>query len=185
MIASAAFRLYRLAFLVLPATATGQAACPSQIDLGQVILCSIDRPGSQRTHRFSAARGDAIVIGVTSENITPHIEVWRPDGSLSCGPGYGELTCPGLDQTGPHTIMVRDEYGSKTGDYTLSLRRQGEASPPAAVPPGVRATPGSEDGPGTNNQSSTTIVVAVIGALATIVAAWLGSRAQSRRRQRK
>ena len=177
--------LFSIVAPALVASAPGQEPCPAQLQYGQVIECSIAQPGTQRTHGFAAARGDGIVIQVTSANLTPHIEVWRPDGSISCGPGYGELICSALDQTGRHTIMVRDEYGSKTGAYSLSLRRAGDAAldRPPDQPSRVGDDPIPDDPPGTNHQSLTAILVAIIGATATIVAAWLGTRA--RRRARK
>lgn len=162
--------------------------CPTDIRVGDVVHCSIDQPGSQRTHRFMANQGDGLKIVVESANVSPHIEVLRPNGTLSCGPGWGDLSCEALDTTGNHTVLVKDEEKSKTGSYTLRLSFAAGRPIPSSTPPGgtpiptptlvarVSPIPTPDDDDNGDGPPWTQIVVAIIGALATIIAAWLTTR---------
>jgi hypothetical protein len=60
---------------------------------------------------------------IRAVNISPETEVLRPDGTLECGPGYGDIEDCTLDATGAHSVVVKDGYGSKTGSYVLRLER--------------------------------------------------------------
>ena len=48
--------------------------CAADLKIGQTISCSIDEPGHERTHRFTASVTDSIRIDVQSPVITPHLE---------------------------------------------------------------------------------------------------------------
>jgi hypothetical protein len=153
--------------------------CAADLKIGQTISCSIDEPGHARTHRFTASVTDSIRIDVQSPVITPHLEVLRPDGSLECGPGWGELSCPSLDVAGTHSILVRDEYGSKTGKYTLSLRRLGDVASNSAPAAGAAVALEDQSRPDADRSAGSDLVpitVALIGAVATVLAAWITTR---------
>lgn len=100
-------------------------ACLAEIAIGTTTECAITRPGEQGSHTFTGNSGDRIAVRVTSAgNIsTPESVVLRPDGSIECGPGYGDIEDCTLDATGTHTVVVTDGEGSRTGSYVLLLER--------------------------------------------------------------
>lgn len=164
---------------LLPAPGlVAQQVCPSEIGFDEPIQCSIDKPGEERRHTFRAARGERVKIRLTVRNLSPHSDVLRSDGTRECGPGYGDIDdCP-LDASGLHTILVKDEYESKTGTYVLTLEHLESSSttrPENGGPP-PRGGGGGLD--------ATQITVAVIGALGTVLAAVLAAAYSARRRAR-
>jgi uncharacterized repeat protein (TIGR01451 family) len=55
----------------------------------------------------------------------PRAELRRPDGTLVPGcslTGRPAFECM-LDDTGPHTILIRDALGTNTGDYVIAIQR--------------------------------------------------------------
>ena len=116
-------------------------------------------------------------IRLTVRNLSPYSEVRRPDGTLECGPGYGDIDdCP-LGETGVHTVVVKDGHDSKTGSYALTLENLGSST-------GSRTNdvpPPPDRGEGLD---ATQITVALIGALGTILAAVLATVMSARRRAR-
>lgn len=100
-------------------------ACLPEIAIGTTTECAITRPGEEGSHTFTGNSGDRIAVRVASAgNIsTPESVVLRPDGSIECGPGYGDIEDCTLDATGTHTVVVTDGEGSRTGSYVLRLER--------------------------------------------------------------
>jgi hypothetical protein len=99
--------------------------CPSKVALGETIRCSIDQGSQVRRVSFAGARGDRIWLNVvaTSGALDRIVEVARWDGNrLDCGGAIMPSTCT-LDGAGIHTILVRSQLGTKTGDYQLHLQR--------------------------------------------------------------
>lgn len=106
------------------ASSEGTMRCASEINFGQEIECRIARPGEEQTHVFRGDEGDRVAVRVISYvNISPETNVLRPNGTLECGPGYGDIEDCTLDATGTHSIVVKDGHGSKTGSYVLRLGR--------------------------------------------------------------
>ena len=102
----------------------GPEGCTSELDFDETTECSITRPGEERTHTFRGNSGERIEVRIIrAANISPEASVLRPDGSLECGPGYGDIEECTLDAAGTHQIVVRDGHGSKTGSYVLRLER--------------------------------------------------------------
>ncbi len=98
--------------------------CASEIAYGGEVECSIARPAEERTHAFPGGQGDRVTVRVIrADNISPETEILRPDGTLECGPGYGDIERCTLDATGTHSVAVKDSHGSKTGSYVLRLER--------------------------------------------------------------
>jgi hypothetical protein len=83
-------------------------------------------PGETDCWRLDGAAGDIVrvrVIKTAGANFGPRVEVKRPDNATRCGPTTArELTCQ-LDASGTHTILVRDYYGTNSGEYKLSIQR--------------------------------------------------------------
>jgi hypothetical protein len=160
--------------------------CRPQISLGESVECSIDRPGEERTHEFTGARGERVAVRMTADNLSPYFEVRRPDGSLECGPGYGDIESCTLDVSGTHAILVQDAYESKTGTYRLSLLPPGEAGPGHSDDGGGEEAPGRPSPERSSAVGRPEVLAALIGALgavlAAVLAAWL-SRGRARRRE--
>jgi hypothetical protein len=105
--------------------ASGPATCAPEVGFDQAVQCDITRAGEQRSHTFPGAAGERVAVRLTGAgNIAPQSEVLRPDGSLACGPGYGDIEECTLDATGTHTIVVEDGLGTRTGSYVLLLERR-------------------------------------------------------------
>ena len=72
---------------------------------------------------FSGSVGDRVRARAaeTSGTLFAVLEMVRPDGTTLCGPtSLDQLTCQ-LDTAGSHTALVRDTFGTGTGDYELAL----------------------------------------------------------------
>jgi hypothetical protein len=72
---------------------------------------------------FNGTGGTTIRIRVIelSGNLTAYHELFRPDGTLLCGPTIvTDQTCQ-LELSGPHTVLVRDFGGPGTGSYQINV----------------------------------------------------------------
>jgi hypothetical protein len=104
--------------------------CPPDVAFGEVIQCSISAPAEVDRYTFPGAVGDQVLVRVVvspgSGDLHPGwggVAIHRPNGDLLCNnfsyPGT-ELGCA-LDAAGRHTILIKDNAGTGTGAYSLSL----------------------------------------------------------------
>ena len=62
-------------------------------------------------------------VAETSGSLVARDDVARPNGTTVCGATTNlDLTCP-LDATGTHTIVVSDNAGDQSGNYSIAIRR--------------------------------------------------------------
>ena len=86
--------------------------------------------GETDCFRFDGADDDVVRVRMVKLSdsagfFQPRAEVWRPNGTLVPGcslTGRPAFECM-LDDTGPHTILVRDALGTDTGDYVIAIQR--------------------------------------------------------------
>jgi len=82
---------------------------------------------------FAGVDGDNVTITLSSASyLNPRLELYKPGGTLLCSADGGitaTLTCD-LDASGQHTLLAMTHYGSTSGDFELSLRRNLAAPAP-------------------------------------------------------
>ncbi|MGO9344093.1 MAG: hypothetical protein ACLP6E_16515 [Acidimicrobiales bacterium] len=74
---------------------------------------------------FSGTSGDLEFtnLDVTSGDVSPFIDIFKPDGISNCGGPYeGPGGCP-LDETGTWTIELSDADGTHTGSMNVAINR--------------------------------------------------------------
>ncbi len=74
---------------------------------------------------FSGTSGDLEFtnLDVTSGDVSPFIDIFKPDGISACGGPYeGPGGCP-LDETGTWTIELSDSDGTHTGSMNVAINR--------------------------------------------------------------
>ncbi len=86
--------------------------------------------GQQNTYTFSAVKGAGIemVIGVTSGNLRPQVDLYDPNGkdvtyivTGGTGTGAGGVLQSSAAIAGSYRAVVKDYYGSNTGAYIVTL----------------------------------------------------------------
>lgn len=96
--------------------------CPSTLNFGEVVACSIDSAAEVDVFTFNGVAGDLvrILVAETSGTLWAEHEVLRPDGTTLCpSTTDSEQVCQ-LESTGAHTLLIQ---GAGVGDYGLSLIR--------------------------------------------------------------
>jgi hypothetical protein len=92
------------------------------INYGEVVTGTIDLAVRLDTYTFPGNSGDQVrfSMNMTSGNLDPSFDVFRPDGSLLCSQAtfgvLAQIDCT-LDTTGTYTILVGDFGADGTGDY--------------------------------------------------------------------
>ncbi len=108
-------------------TPSDNPTCPSTINFGQTIQCSVSAPGEADTYTFSASANDRVLVRAsrTSGSLWPGIRLYGPDGAKLTEAGdtpTAEIPSFTLPTTGSYTILVYDSFnGTLTGNYNLSL----------------------------------------------------------------
>ena len=110
--------------------------CPSTINYGQTVSCSIDASNESDLFTFSADAGDVVTVLIarTSGNLWPGISLQSSGGDELCrdsGPVSSEITACELPSSGTYNILVKDSFnGTYTGNYNLTLERLNPGSGP-------------------------------------------------------
>jgi len=104
---------------------TSPVGCTDLVNGGGSVVASIAAPGEMDCFRFAGAASQSRRIRLTaSGTLTPISDVLRPDGQPAPGCGVPtasvDFTCV-ADVTGMHVIVVRDNGGTATGNYTIEL----------------------------------------------------------------
>ena len=104
------------------------AVCPSTVNFGEAIECSIETGGERDTYTFTAAANDRVMIRMirTSGTFEPEFKVYDPNGTEVCG-NYGApvtgRTCQ-LAYNGTYTLLAFESFNrTNAGNYTLYLQR--------------------------------------------------------------
>lgn len=87
---------------------------------------------------FSGTSGDLEFtnLDVTSGDVSPFIDIFKPDGTSACGGPYeGPGGCP-LDETGTWTIELSDTDGTHTGSMNVAINRVNSAVDCTSLPYG-------------------------------------------------
>jgi len=109
------------------------------ISYGETLAGTIDPAGEIDTYVFDAVAGDLALVrmsGLAGSSFDATFRVYRPDGSLLCeatrtDPGLIEQVCT-IDVTGGHAIVLSDDNGVDTGNYSVALQRLN--GPAQAIP---------------------------------------------------
>jgi hypothetical protein len=110
--------------------------CPSSINYGQTVSCSIDTANELDLFTFSANAGDVVtaLIVTTSGNLWPGISLRNSEGNEICsgsGPLSAKIARCTIPSTGTYNILVKDSFnGTFTGNYNLTLERLNPGSGP-------------------------------------------------------
>ena len=93
------------------------------IAYGDLITCNIDPVGDSDTFRFFGTEDEVIVI-MAASGFRYCIDLIAPDNSrqTACKSTSRQSIDTTLDQTGTFTILLRDYYGSGSGEYALTLQ---------------------------------------------------------------
>jgi hypothetical protein len=139
---------------ILPAT---PAICPSSMNFGETIQCSIDSTGEEDSYTFTGTAGDQVWVEMSrsSGSVWPNVGVNNPDGTYLCGAvkitdhSSAGVGCT-LPSTGTYTIQAADYDRMGTGDYYLFLQRLNNPVNAVSIPygqthPGTIATPAQND----------------------------------------
>ena len=105
----------------MPACST--TAAISYGEAPQVADIAVD--GQIDCFAFSGISGDLEFtnLDVTSGDVSPFIDIFKPDGISACGGPYeGPGGCP-LDETGTWTIELSDTEGTHTGSMNVAINR--------------------------------------------------------------
>jgi len=115
-------------------SSTPLGSCPTSINFGETLQCSIDLAGEIDIFSFTADAGDVVLVRMsrTSAGLDPYIRLYAPDATLLCSASsYGEsvdiASCT-LPNGGTYTILAGDYAfdGNETGNYSLHLQRLNE-----------------------------------------------------------
>src|SRR5262245_28855606 len=99
--------------------------CDADIAFGELVACTIATPGAEKSLTFPGAVGDQVRVRVVKTNgaLEPLTEVKRPNGTTICAFTFSDdFTCA-LDTAGTHTVHVKDNAGTNTGDFSLTIQR--------------------------------------------------------------
>jgi hypothetical protein len=121
---SAATGSYSLALQRLnnPANAT-------TLSFGQIQLATLGVAGALDTYTFIGVAGDSVLarMGSGVSGLTPHLRVYRPDGTSLCeNYSYAEaldISACLLPSSGQYTLIVSDYSGVDTGSYGVAVQR--------------------------------------------------------------
>src|SRR5205085_5008509 len=111
-------------FIVGPPASAAATSCPV-LTFGAVATGAIQSAGEVDCYTFSGAAHDRIRIRTveTHGSLFAQTRVLRPDGTELCGSNvYRESTCV-LDTDGSYQLLVRDQVGTGTGNYSVTLQR--------------------------------------------------------------
>ena len=103
--------------------------CPSTINYGNTVSCSIDASSEVDLFAFSANGGDVVtvLIAATSGDLWPGISLRNSGGNEICsgsGPLSAKIAPCTIPSSGTYNILVKDSFnGTYTGNYNLTLER--------------------------------------------------------------
>ncbi len=102
--------------------------CPETIQYGQVIRCSIGKPGETHSYTFNADVGDRIRIVMvrTGDILEPEFALYNSSGDWAYCNAYSTKVASqecGIDRAGAYSIKTTDHSDRDRGSYTLSLQR--------------------------------------------------------------
>jgi hypothetical protein len=94
--------------------------------------------------RARPSAGDRVRVRglATAGALNATVEVLAPDGTTVCGAGTAGYVCR-LEDDGPHTVLVRDWTGTRSGGYRLALQRLGDPVGCRTIEYGTASSPGS------------------------------------------
>jgi hypothetical protein len=99
--------------------------CDADIAFGELVACTIATPGAEKSLTFpGAGRGQGARPRDQGERaLEPLAEIKRPNGTAVCAFTFSDdFTCV-LDTAGTHTVHVKDNAGTNTGDFSLTIQR--------------------------------------------------------------
>jgi hypothetical protein len=108
-------------------TSLDNPTCPSTINFGQTVQCSIGAAGEMDSFTFSASANDKVLIRMSMSGC-PRIRLYGPDGTKLVEAGdidhsTAEITSTALASTGTYTIIASAYSCSGSGNYGLTLER--------------------------------------------------------------
>ena len=120
---------YSLSLLLIPGpTVSPQDTDGGYICSGEIKTGTIDLKADTDAYNFNGETGQKPVITMCTESgeVTPHIRLYPPDGTIETVAYNWHCGCAGVDnyqltQSGTYTIVVTDTGGDGTGEYSLSL----------------------------------------------------------------
>ena len=146
-------------FLLIPVSASASVTTAGSVRTAFMPSCSttasisygeapqsadIAAAGTIACLTFSATSGDLEFtnLDVTSGDVSPFIDIFRPDGTSACGGPYeGPGGCP-VDTTGTWTIELSDNDGTHTGMINIAINRVNSAIGCANLPFGPTTVKG-------------------------------------------
>ena len=114
-------RTFKILVLILCLTAFAfarPASCQTPINCGEVISGSLSVKGERDTYTFSASANDTVTIRADSGNLCTRLELYAPDGAKVAE--ADDQINKKLATSGIYTILFRDCYNNKTGEYILT-----------------------------------------------------------------
>jgi uncharacterized protein (TIGR03437 family) len=109
----------------------------NSISCGQTLTGNISAAGQQDVYTFSTNAGEAVIIAAiaTSGTLSARLELYSPSNTLIASNGGGNTSTGSvkLTATGVYIILVRDNFLSRAGRYSLNLQfTTGRCSAPIA-----------------------------------------------------
>lgn len=101
---------------------TAPAHCPTLVQGGASMASSIATAGQMRCFKFSGTTSEHVTVTLTGLTGTfqPLIDMFRPSGtSAAANPGTSVSFT--LDVTGTWTVLIWDNNGPGTGNFTITL----------------------------------------------------------------
>ncbi len=107
------------------------------VGFGETVFDSINQAGDADTYTFSASAGDVVFtrVSLTSGALDPEIRLYSPNGTeftRSWAYDVAEISYT-LTDTGEHSVLAFDHFGTGTGDYSIFL--SGATGPVENNPP--------------------------------------------------
>jgi hypothetical protein len=117
---------YNISFLKIPGTISSSGDPDGgAIASGQTLSGAINVASDMDAFQIYGNTGDRIIVTVTatSGDLSPTIYLYPPDGGPAEQSVWNAVLSWQLEQTGLYTINIRDNFGSGSGNYNISLSK--------------------------------------------------------------
>jgi uncharacterized protein (TIGR03437 family) len=111
--------------------------CGPALGCGQQQFSSISKPGKVDFYTLASNAGDVITIrlSATSGSLYGYLELYAPAGNRLQAVSSGRIDAS-LPATGLYTVVVSDQYGDYTGNYSLIWQRLNDPRNAPSIPCG-------------------------------------------------